>query len=291
MINDLYGAEFHKIYVTDIDKLCQYFSNTKKIANKINTERLSEEFSLGLMGCTSIALMAMSINASKNDNTIFPKDYLNDGESPDSNFIIECQLTQIANHCNAIIQLAQSGIDNPSRSLVRVLIELTQQTIVMLYDKRIMRAWATPKEDKESNRMWFKLFGRGKLNKAIEKIENEILYDPQAKQELIELRKFKNRFYSQTVHHSYIATMVGSQAHSFDDDNLSRCLLSCVNRSVKVPVTEMNYCIWYFLINYYTILDKVHDLRPNNVKGSVWLESFSLYLTLRELFVEYYKKS
>lgn len=278
----------NKLSIKDVDSMEQFIRWASKEYPKGNKEHLAEPMSLAKMGIYCFGLMAFINSKEEASEQLFKTNWIDESGIPDPNFIFESTMIQISNYSFSIFNLIQLGLDNPARSLIRILTELFHQSLVLFSNPQDMLNYTVPDTSKESNEMWFKLFGKGKLTRKLEKLEDQLGFDKQLILELRETRKSNFEFYSQAVHNSCLATVVGSQAWSFEEDKSHLALFGGVNSAIKTPLDQLNYEIWYFLLMFTTILEKMHGAAPQDLKSQSWPEIWALYFSIKETYMEYY---
>jgi hypothetical protein len=72
-------------------------------------------------------------------------------------------LVQVVNNALAVVRLSRDGLDVQARTLVRVTAELTWQLAVLFSNPELLRKYAVAQSEEEENRVWWELFGRGRL--------------------------------------------------------------------------------------------------------------------------------
>lgn len=251
-----------------------------------NKEDLSEELSLCYLYAASVRLLSFTFSDKKTEQNLIPSDWLGEDIPPNPNFVFETLLSQICDYSYSVIKLAESGLDNPARSMVRVLSELVQQTLCLVANVNDFREYVAAHEDHEATKVWYELFGKGKLDKKLATIESALGLPEDLIFTLKEERTSTHKFYSQNIHHSFTASVVGSRSWAFNDDSCRDSFFGGHSSSLKAPLNALTRSLWYFNITFLAILNNLHGFKVPDLKDSFWVPYFAIRDASNEIFLE-----
>ncbi|MCL5974765.1 MAG: DUF5677 domain-containing protein, partial [Gammaproteobacteria bacterium] len=284
-INKLKLDNTDRLTIAGYDEFLTFIDDECNKDVKTNSTELIEEISLAQLFAVSLGLLTMSFNSEESSENLLPLDWISDSLTPNPNFVIQALLSQITTYSQSIIKLCQNGFDNPARALVRVTIELIQQTLVLTANKHDLRSYVNAHEDHEASMVWHKLFGKGKLDKKLTEIEKELGLTDDLINSTKTARQGAHTFYSQNIHHSFTASCVGSRAWSFDDDSSRISLFGGASTSLRVPLNELNTNLWYFNTVFLSILKKIHGIKLSNPEKGFWLPYFAVRDAASEIYI------
>ncbi|TMA80045.1 MAG: hypothetical protein E6J74_40275 [Deltaproteobacteria bacterium] len=121
---------------------------------------------MGYAGCDKLPLvghLAIAIHPKRSSAGPFSATWINSDGRPDPNLILSQGLVQVVNNALAVVRLSRDGLDVQARTLVRVTAELTWQLAVLFSNPELLRKYAVAQSEEEENRVWWELFGRGRL--------------------------------------------------------------------------------------------------------------------------------
>ncbi|EEF79985.1 hypothetical protein [Methylophaga thiooxydans] len=256
-----------------------------------NQEALNEEFSLCYLYAASVRLLSFTFSAQKPEHNLIPSDWLGEDARPNPNLVFETLLSQISDYSYSVIKLAESGLDNPARSLVRVLSELVQQTLCLAANVNDVREYVAAHEDHEATKVWYQLFGKGKLDKKLTTIESALGLTEDLIFSLREERTNTHKFYSQNIHHSFTASVVGSRSWAFSDESCRDSFFGGHSSSLRAPLSALTRSLWYFNIMFLAIFNNLHGFKVPDIKDSFWFPYFAIRDASNEIFLEGLKPS
>jgi hypothetical protein len=200
-------------------------------------------------------------------------------------------LTQLANFALSSIVLLEKGLDNPARTLSRHAAELSQQILVLMHSRDDFKAYVAAQDENSAMKLWSALFGRGKLNARLAQIEQGFGFDEAMIENLVRSRRENYAFYSQAVHHSFVASTIGAYAPRFDGSSQYLGVFGGENAATRSTLRHLNFTLWYFVLGFFGILGKHYRIKPRNPKDLFWLEAFMLYFCVREGYLLLYTES
>jgi hypothetical protein len=282
----VYEPHFDRVFrLRDVDACLRFIKRQGEEGRKANLKNLDESLSLTHLSISCIGLLALSMYREKHKSQIFPVNWLNESGRPNANHVLQCMLAQLANYSLSAALSLEIGLDNPARALCRVISELSEQVLVLAYSRDDFKSYIKGKDPKSSTAIWYTLFAKGKLNRRLNEIETKLGFGAEITSYMSSMRRSNNEFYSQAVHHSYIASMVGAQRSKFGGSDLRLGVFGGENSTIEPTVNYLNFSLWSFLISFFAILDKHHRLHPQHPEDSFWMEAFMLYFCVKETFL------
>lgn len=134
-----------------------------------------------------------------------------------------------------------------------------------------------------ANEVWNKNFSKGKLSKAISKMEQELGFDKELLVFFNEWRGSVFKEYSTNTHSMYISTMIGAYSFSCSDNTLHSGLLGQTSKASQGVLKDLNALLFYLCTFIIPLLQKKH-----NFKANINNEEWRLTLPLRENFIDIY---
>lgn len=282
----MYEPHFDRAFwLRDVDACLRFIKRQGEDGRKANLKNLDESLSLTHLSISCVGLLAVSMYSEKHESQLFPVNWLDESGRPNANHVLQCMLAQLANYSLSAALSLEMGLDNPARALCRVISELSEQVLVLTYSRDDFQSYIKNDDEKSSTAIWYTLFAKGKLNKRLNEIEAKLGFDAETRSYMSSMRRSNYEFYSQAVHHSYIANMVGAQVSKFGGSNLRLGVFGGENSTTEATVNYLNFSLWFFLVCFFAILDKHHGLHPQHPKDSFWMEAFMLYFCVKETFL------
>ncbi|MDQ8037425.1 MAG: hypothetical protein REI12_08390 [Pedobacter sp.] len=289
-LSSFYSPHFERSFlIKDLDECISHMRHEEIESIRRNTEALPDEFSLANVGTVCLSLLSLSLHEPDKPNQLFEPDWLSETSIPNPNHVLQCMLAQLTNYSAGTIDLLEKGLDNPARANCRLIHELSMQIICLLFSRDDFKKYISGREEEASTQIWHELFAKDRLNKKIANIEKELGLDDEIIRESLDGRKSNYKFYSQAIHHSYLACTIGAYSPAFGRDDGSFCLLGGENENIRSTLKYLNFSIWYFLLSFFAVLDKHHNIKPKISKNSLWMEAFMLYFCVKEGYLEIYK--
>jgi len=224
-------------------------TSLKTLANQISTSNL--------LSCCLFTL-ACSVYSDKDIEGIFPKQWITFEGKPDPKMVFGCAITQLCSFSISIVELAEKGLDNAARVVLRSFIELSWQTIILLYFRDDLKRYVVPEEQEEVNRVWWELFGRGKIQKKLSLIEENLGFEPESLQKYKKYRKDVYQFFSESVHHSSINSLVSSLIGDFEEDKFQWKPLGGAGIRSDATLFTLTLSGLYFLDMFFVIVQDYH---------------------------------
>jgi hypothetical protein len=172
--------------------------------------------------------LAIAVHPNAGNAGPFPATWINPTGKPDPNFILSQGLVQVVNNALAVVRLSCDGFDPQARVLVRVTGELTWQLAVLFSSPELIGMYAGAQTEDEENRVWWDLFGRGRLLKRMQELDELIGLPPHVSAALHQHRRGHQRYYSNSVHPSVTVVGLGSHSRSFGESRFRWALFGAV---------------------------------------------------------------
>jgi len=248
----------NQVTLSDLDGYVPTVRAFARQSEKKIAEELHQEVFLTRLGIQATSFFALSVgDESEGKVRLIPKTWLSPDEVPEPDVILKSWLVQIANYCTSILSLVEKGYDNPARALLRSTIELMWQTLILLNRKDLLLEYCSAHTKEDANKVWFRIFGKGKLHDHLERLEISLGLPKDEQGGMKSWRKQSIEFYSQAVHHSFVATVVGANSFKFgEDENVTISLFGCPSPASRSTLNTLNYELAYFFIIFLTILRK-----------------------------------
>ncbi|MEM9469481.1 MAG: hypothetical protein AAF988_04900 [Pseudomonadota bacterium] len=287
-INSRLPPDSKKLSIKSFDGIETFLKMNAKENIENNTKQLEQEISFAKLGIYCVGMMALSVSQNNSEENVLKLEWLAHPNGLDPNAIFQTQVIEIANYAVSILRLVQEGLDSPARSLVRVMTELTQQTLVTLSSKEEMLLYIAPSTSKEANETWIKQFGRGRLSKKLSLLEERLGFDDEIIKLMHSERQDYFELFSQSVHNSFITALVGSHTFPYDDEESHIALYGGTTNSVGTPLGQLNFNLWHFIVFLISLIQKIHDVDIESLKSAPWLDVWAIYFILSDLYMELY---
>jgi hypothetical protein len=203
----------------------------------------------------AFAHLAIAVHPKTGNAGPFPATWISPTGKPDPNFILSQGLVQVVNNAIAVVRLSRDGLDSQARALVRVTGELTWQLAVLFSSPKLLHIYAAAQTEDEENRVWWNLFGRGRLLKRMRELDGLVGLPQHVSAALHRYRRGHQRYYSNAVHPSVLVVGLGSHSRSFHGRGFRWALFGGVGRGSPATVGAMIETL--FLAS--TILPAVFD--------------------------------
>ncbi len=138
--------------------------------------------------------------------------------------------------------------------------------------------------DNKGKEFWVQNLKSHQLNSRLSEIETSFGFDDDLLKFMSSLRKSTYSFYSNIVHHSYYALMMGAYSSSENTDELEFNVFGKVSNSSKSTVEVLGESYWYFLVSFFALLLKKYRLQSAAITIDLWVESFALYSIAKNLY-------
>ncbi|MGE4339343.1 MAG: hypothetical protein AB7E55_25730 [Pigmentiphaga sp.] len=274
------GKTFH---LKDLDGIIVFLQSHSKETEAAVRDFLKDELSIANMGISCIGLLSLSVNPNEHPDELFPRDWLTPSQV-NPNLVLSHMLSHLANYGLSVQYLIEKGLDAQARTQLRLLIELSWLILSLIYKKDLWSSYVTAGEENES-KFWSKNLKSYQLNKILNDLEKNAGLDEDTLIILQSTRKESYATYSNVVHHSFTSVMLGSIAFSESDENLNFGLFGEVNSASKATINQLNFVLWYFIISFFSIMEKVHGFHPKTPNKDFWLEAFSLNFCLKKIYL------
>lgn len=263
--------------LSDLEEIFKTSRGIRRASKKEIYKNMSSELSLTFLSISCCIFLTISIYKKEDEpNTLLPADWIDPKGLPNPNMVIADLLTQIVLFSISIIELVEKGLDNPARALTRTVIETTWQTLILLSSREDLKEYVKPDSFDETKEMWFKLFGKGRLQNKLAKIENSLNFDTESHKLLKAEREKAHQFFSESVHSGFVSSAVSSISWEFQSDNGTWSLLGGASRASLATIDCLNTNLFYFIRVFFAIITKLHRITPSKSDKYHWKEAFIL---------------
>ena len=265
----------HSFTLKDIDSLLQTYRDFEKESIECMSENMGNELLISRLFIGSISSICFGIESKEIGDSFFPEDWISESMKPDPDFVFSKFIVQVANYSLSVMSLAERGLDNSARALLRITNELIWEILVLVAYRDLLREYVKAETPEESTKVWYKLFGRGKLARKLSKLETELGVPDEYSSRKANLRRQNQQFYSQAVHLSFSATIYGAFGFEFDKDHLNLGILGSPSKASRMTINDLNTELDYFIYVFLLIIKRMHNLKTN-LKNEWWYNSLVL---------------
>jgi hypothetical protein len=244
-----------------IDRLNFIFEKNSEVREESRSEALKyldKQISTSNLLSACLFLLAISVYSENEGDGIFPKQWITYEGRPNPKHVFGCALNQLCSFSISIVELAEKGLDNAARVVLRSFIELSWQTIILLYFREDLKKYIQPEEQGEVNRVWCELFGRGKVQKKLAIIEENLGFDADTIIKYKEYRKDIYQFFSESVHHGHINNIVSSMICNFGKETFQWKPLGGAGVRSDSTLFTLTLSGLYFLDMFFIIIEDFH---------------------------------
>lgn len=286
--NDKYGyIGASKFTLAGLDGIFQLNRKERKRSQSTCLPHLDMHLGLANLLTACIFSLTCSVSSEKNENGILPQDWVNESTKPSPNTVFGALLTQLTQLSISITELTERGLDNSARIILRSVIELTWQILILVYFREDLKQYVKAESIEEANQTWWKLFGKGKIQKKLHQIEEDLAIDSSEGNLLKIERKDVYQFISESVHHGYGNSVVASIVWEFEEEMGAWCALGGASaRSDGTLAIFINTAL-YFIDMFVLILNKYHGTYFDELPELYWKES----LIIRDCVKEFMKEN
>ena len=202
--------------------------------------------------------------------------------------VVYCSLiTNIANSCLSIIELAKLGYSFQVNILMRNLCETCFLLLTLLIDKEKCKKYLNSPKEGDEYEIWSKEFRFKKLNECLEKYENTFLNTNNDKF-LPKWRRELYSFYSGFMHNDFFKCYIKS--YSNNNEFYHYNVWGLYNNDVKLNLESLNYLMWVVDKFFMNIISnkKIIDIEIliNKNMRSQWNDTSALFFIINELYDE-----
>ncbi len=279
-----YGDKKLKLSHID-DAISDLFCSSKESQKGIR-KNLLPQLSYSYLCISCLYYLSLSVHNDKEDKGtgLFPKNYLSPKSNINPNFVFNCLLINITNFAVSIIGLIESGQDNAARVLLRSLTELCWQTLILFANKDDLLEYVKPtNKDKEETEKWYRLFGSGRMNRKLKRIEKLLGFPEDIFKLSYKKRRSDREFFSKSVHHSLITSTIGAYSWDFKGDMGHHGFLGKASKASIPTVESLYYTLWYFISIFINIRVKIHKTDLGNPEEDFWHEAIALCFCVKDI--------
>lgn len=276
--------------ITGIDEIGNLLKERVTESRKEAKEYISKELSVAFLGVKTLGTLSLCINSEKNGSDPIKKNWAGDNK-PNPNFVFQQLVVQLTNYSLSVIHLIEVGLDSSAKPIVRSIHELSLLIIVLLIDKERINLFTQDLDRANEREIWRQYFSFKKINTVLKEFEDSLKLPEEIKKKLEEVRMNVYSDYSQSIHNSYVSSILGSLSLSHEDsEDLNLNLFGKYSVTSKQILSDLGLSLFNFLFLIQPVLKNHHNfLIP--MDNNVW----SLFLCLKDcyanayLYVTYYK--
>jgi len=198
--------------------------------------------------------------------------------------IFSCMLCQLANYSHSVISLVNKGLDTPARALLRSTSDLSYMLSVLSNDRETLQEYVLNDEIKPKE-LWYKLFSNKKIASKISAIHNELRIPEGLTKSFRSFREENNEFYSEAVHHSPTAILIGSLPRKMDKDIVELAVLGgspkASGKTLSYLILSVNYGLNMFLNSKFNSSEFSHFEQ--------WESGKDIFDKAQLLFIEWFR--
>jgi hypothetical protein len=239
----------------NLDSLLETLRERQKEARKTITKEFDELISIAYIGMLIFGYLEFALTAGDDSEKIFPKNWLSEDSMPEPNGIIGLSFGTISHESHGILQLVESGLEGPARSLMRILVEHCCLTLVLCSDKEKLLLYHSAQGTEDARDIWNKHLRPKTINAALKLIEKKLSIH----EEIHEMRQGLYAMYTQFAHINVIASSFGSMLTSLEDHNILRCAMyGYPSATSVVPLMDLCTILIYTYTTFFRIIREIH---------------------------------
>ena len=246
------------VFLDRLNFIFEKNSEVREESRSVALKYLNKQISTSNILNACLFLLAVSVYSENECDGILPKQWITYEGRPDPRFVFGNSLNQLCCFSISIVELVENGLDNAARVVLRSFIELSWQTIILLYFREDLKKYIQPEEQEEVNRVWWELFGKGKIQKKLAIIEENLGFGSDNIIKYKENRKDIYQFFSESVHHSHINNIASSMICNFENEKLQWKPLGGVGVRSNDTLFILSLSGLYFLDMFFIIIEDFH---------------------------------
>lgn len=252
-------------------------------AGEVVRTTLKVEGGLSTALVSSTAWFAQALYLNQSDKRFFPPDWLEPMGSANPDVIMACVLCQLANYGHSVIELVSKGLDTPARALLRSTADLSYAAAAVAADRETFRSFAldTTPPPKEH---WYKLFSNRKLAQRIARVDQMLGLPRQWTEFMKAFRETNAEFFSEAVHHSRTALLIGAQPTVSGTDRVAFALLGGPPSGSGLTLGHLATVLNYALTIVVASPNERPKYEPNFTYPECWQTGISIHEAVQPLF-------
>ena len=274
------------IRITDLDELFKISRSIRRESKKKIKENMPSQLTLSYINICCCFFITASIYKENDDNSLLSPTWISPSGRPNPNTVIGFLVTQLVHFSLAVVELVENGLDNPAKALSRSVSELSYQILILLSSRQDLIKYVEPESFEGTKEVWFKLFGKNRLQKKISKLEDTLNFHPQSMKILKDRRREDHQYFSESVHHAWIRTVVGSITWDFKEDKGAWSSLGGASQQSESTINHLNHTLVYFIQVFFQVTFHVHNISLENSKDYYWKEAIILKECISNLLDE-----
>lgn len=223
----------------ELDGLASLISENQKISSGRFKELFQHERTLVVLQCLALAQLCFCLDTDRKSRRWKKAGALG------NSFIRNGILVNVVNHSLATVELMDSGFDNSARIMLRAVYEACWTASVLFADDELMKIFCSSGADEEKQlKTWHKHFKPSRLRIKLSEIDRQLGFDESAVKELDAERKETYSYFSNSAHHSPLATLLGQFSGSVDDsERMEFALFGKVAAASRSHLRSMSYAL------------------------------------------------
>lgn len=264
----------------------EYGLEEQKSAKEAVVNTLEIELSLcnALIACSGYLSLALHKNTG--DKRVFPKDWLDTDEIANADVIMSCVLCQLSNYAHSVVELVLKGLDTPARALLRSTSDLGYILAVLASDREAFKSYVLDKESTPKE-LWYNLFSARKLASRMTGIDEKLGLSTEWTNFMRNFREENGEFFSEAVHHSPTAILVGALPRIGDTGRIELALLGGYPSASRITLEYLATSIHYGLTYFLNARPQVNGFASKCSNLELWETGVSLYERAQPVFLNW----
>lgn len=264
--------------------MLEYARQVQNEAENFVSSSLSVEVTLSRALVATSAWFSLALHANRDQKRFFPPDWLEPYREANPDVIMSCILCQFANYGYSVVELVRRGLDTPARALLRSTADLSYMLAILATDRETFREYvldktSSPKED------WYKLFTKRKIAARFTKIDARMGLSMDFTNEMRRFQEENSEFFSEAVHHSPAAMLVGAMPRIPGTDRVELGLLGGIPSASTSTLRYLTSALNYGLAMFITSEELRDEFTPSFSRPDFWKTGMGLFQEVQPLFL------
>lgn len=266
--------------------MLEYARDVQSDAEESARATLAIELSLSQALVACGAWFALALHANQGNQRLFPRDWLEPEGHGNPDVIMSCVLCQLTNYSHSVIELVTRGLDTPARALLRSTADLSYMLAVLTADRETFKAYVLDKSSLPKDH-WYKLFSNRKIATRISRIDAKFGLPQEWTNYMRQFREGNNEFFSEAVHHSPTAILVGALPRTPGTDQVELALFggapSASSATLGYLATSLNYGLTMFV----ETCERGEEFIPKFSQPQFWEAGVAIYRRVQPVFISW----